>query len=287
MPEDMDKYPEESDRRRFVKGVVGGAALAGVGAGGVATVNAMTAPAGAGGGLVEFVGIDMTDGPAPRGMPQIPIEIEDDGSIRGIWPDVEEVEEEGRTIQVARRDIGPFTYSTEWFQYCGLQGAPGLRPGEDQDNYFRYTEASAYDWQTEEVDGGDPVNINDFDDYQSWGNEVGDDGVGKPAEATWRSDGVGPADTLSVMIVRSEQIEERAQQGDEIGEWLQASTQDGFIAWLNVCTHFCCVPGYKQLGESVRFGAENKVYCQCHQSVYDPFEPVSDTFIALPRPEED
>jgi len=45
-----DKYPAESGRRRFVKGVVGGAALSGVGAMGSATVNTLTTSGGVGGG---------------------------------------------------------------------------------------------------------------------------------------------------------------------------------------------------------------------------------------------
>ena len=68
-------------------------------------------------------------------------------------------------------------------------------------------------------------------------------------------------------------------------EWLQASTSEGFIAWLNKCTHFCCVPGYKQAADAARFGGEDGVYCQCHQSVYDPFSIVQTLFIARPRPD--
>ena len=41
-----DKYPSESGRRRFVKGVVGSAALSGVGVSGAATVNLTTQPSG-------------------------------------------------------------------------------------------------------------------------------------------------------------------------------------------------------------------------------------------------
>jgi Rieske Fe-S protein len=46
------------------------------------------------------------------------------------------------------------------------------------------------------------------------------------------------------------------------------------------------VPGFKALSGSANFGAEDRVYCQCHQSVYNPFEPVQKSFVALPRPEE-
>jgi Rieske Fe-S protein len=46
------------------------------------------------------------------------------------------------------------------------------------------------------------------------------------------------------------------------------------------------VPGFKHIAGSAAFDAENRVYCQCHQSVYDPFSVVSGSFVALPRPEE-
>ena len=282
-----DKYPEESDRRRFVKGVVGGAALAGIGSAGAVMVNTATDQPGGGGGITEFVGIELVSGPAPNGMPMIPVRVDDEGYLMGHWPETEEIEEAGETITVAREDMGPYTYSSEWFQYCGLQGVPGIRPDEDQDNYFRSVTAPGYEWQQEDAEPGEPLHIDQFDDYESWGNHIGDAGIGKPADATWRSEDVSPADQLQVTVIRSQLIEERAEQGDNIAAWLQESTVDGVMAYLNVCTHFCCIPGYKDLEESIRFDAENRSYCQCHQSVYDPFTPVSDTFVALPRPEDD
>ncbi len=50
---DSDKYPADSGRRRFVKGVVGGAALAGVGTTGAAAVNSATSSTGSGGGPTQ------------------------------------------------------------------------------------------------------------------------------------------------------------------------------------------------------------------------------------------
>jgi nitrite reductase/ring-hydroxylating ferredoxin subunit len=66
------------------------------------------------------------------------------------------------------------------------------------------------------------------------------------------------------------------------GGFLKEATEDGFIAWLNKCTHFCCSPGFKSDG-GARFDAADEVYCQCHQSVYDPFSPVELSFVAFPR----
>lgn len=274
---DNDKYPAETGRRRFVKGVVGAASLGAVATGtGVATTT-LTSSTGEGGGITKCKVIENTDGPAPRGMPQIPISIGDDGTISGRWPEVKEVEEAGETFTVAETDIGGVTYSTEWFQYCGVQTYEGIDPEADQDNTFRSSPSTQYEWQSE-LSGGDPLTIDHFSDYEEWSNDIGQGGLGKPAMATWRSDGT--ESTIPVQVLRSSQIEKQAQND----EWLGASTDQGVIAWLNKCTHFCCVPGYKTFAGSTRFGAEDQVYCQCHQSVYDPFSVIDTTFTALPRP---
>ncbi|WP_158056515.1 ubiquinol-cytochrome c reductase iron-sulfur subunit [Halorussus halophilus] len=284
MAAEDDKYPVESGRRRFVKGVVGSAALVGIGTGAAASINSATAPTGAGGGIVQYFGVENIDGPAPRGMPQIPIEIDDEGFVKGVWPEVREVQEQGQTFTVAEMQLGGITYSSEWFQYCGVQTYPGVAPDADQDNFFRYANSSPYEWQQEEVEAGARVNVSDFEDYESWGNGIGESGLGKPALATWRSQDVPPGGTMPVQIIRSTRFEQMAEQGNE---WISASTAQGFMANLNKCTHFCCVPGFKALPDSRKFGAANDIYCQCHQSVYDPFSIVELSFVALPRPEDE
>ncbi|MBP1922356.1 Rieske Fe-S protein [Halorubrum alkaliphilum] len=273
-----DKYPAESGRRRFVKGVVGGATLAGVGAMGSATVNSLTTAGGVGGGQTVAMTIEHTGGPAPRGLPQIPVRVDDDGFIQGIWPEVQTIEDEGFEIEVAREELGGRTYAGEWFQYCGIESQENVRPNFESDNIFR-ANPGTYDWQDETYDAGDRIHIDDFEDYDSWGNNVGNDGVGKPASATWRSEDAD-AD-LNAVVIRSERIEEAAEDD----EWLAASTDQGFMAYLNVCTHFCCIPGYKELEESARYSAEDGAYCVCHQSTYDPFTLEEALFIARPRPE--
>jgi Rieske Fe-S protein len=284
MADASDKYPAESGRRRFIKGVVGSASLAGLGTVTAATIDATTSPTGAGGGITQYYGPENTAGPAPRAMPQIPIEIDDEGFVKGLWPEPETITEQGREVTVARMQLGGITYTSEWFQYCGVQTYPGVRPDADQDNFFRYASSPPYEWQQEEVEPGDRVNVDHFEDYATWGNGIGQSGLGKPALATWRSEDVPPSGNMPVQIIRSTRIEEMAEQGNE---WVSASTQQGFYANLNKCTHFCCVPGYKALASSARFGAADEIYCQCHQSVYDPFNLVQISFVALPRPEED
>ncbi|WP_144921461.1 ubiquinol-cytochrome c reductase iron-sulfur subunit [Halorubrum salsamenti] len=274
-----DKYPAESGRRRFVKGVVGGAALSGVGAMGSATVNTLTTSGGVGGGSTVAMSIAQTGGPAPRGLPQIPVEVTDDGYIRGIWPETQTVTQEGQEIEVAQEQLGGRTYSGAWFQYCGVESQENIAPNFESDNLFRAAPGK-YEWQDETYEDGDQIHIDDFDDYAEWGNGIGDDGVGKPASVTWRSQDAD-AD-LNAIVIRSPRIEEAAQND----EWVSASTDQGFIAYLNVCTHFCCIPDYKVLEESARYDAANGTYCVCHQSTYDPFTLEESLFIARPRPDE-
>lgn len=280
MSSNEDKYPIESDRRRFVKGVVGASAIAGIGSTGAAAVNTATPPTGSGGGITPFMGIEKTGGPAPRGMPVIPVEIDDDGTIRGRWPEVVEESVQGQTEYLAQEELGGITYSSQWFQYCGKQTSPALLPQADQDNRFLSSAEAPYEWQSD-LEEGEPLNIEHFDDYKEWGNEIGSAGVGKPASATWRSDGLESANTLTVIVIRSQLVEEKAQDD----EFLEAATQDGVFAYLNVCTHFCCVPGFKVSESAERFGEGNVIYCQCHASRYDPFTILEQSFLSFPQPD--
>jgi Rieske Fe-S protein len=286
---ESDKYPEDSGRRRFVKGVVGGAALAGVGAAGATTINSATSAAGKGGGSTQAWAIENTAGPAPRGMPMIPVEIDGEGNIQGVWPEPSTTTQNGVSIQIAEIEDykgSGTTYSTEWYQYCGVESYEGVQPGYDGDNYFRSGASPAYAWQQDALSQGEQLNVDHFQDYMEWGNNVGDPGLGKPATGTWRSQDT--EDTMPVQVIRSPVIEEIANGERDVAQpvqqWVSAATEQGFIAWLNKCTHFCCVPGWKQSADAAKFGDPNHVYCQCHQSLYDPFSIVQTLFTARPRP---
>lgn len=283
MPDNIeDKYPADSSRRRFVRGVVGSAALAGVGSGTAAIVDATTTPPGAGGGAVTYRAAEQVGGPAPRGIPQVPVELDDEGYLQGIWPDLREEEVDGRLITVADMELAGQEYSSLWYQYCGIQSTPGIVPDADTDNYLRFASSSNYDWQTNEMTEGTRLHISQFEDYKDWANPIGSGGLGKPAQARWRSEDVDSRDVIPVQVIRSPIIEEAAQED----EWLQASTDEGFIAYLNQCTHFCCVPGWKTYRDAPQFDAEDIIYCQCHQSRFDPFSIVNESFFARPRPED-
>ena len=285
MPVDEDKYPEESGRRRFIKGVVGSATLAGVTAGAGASLNLATSAPGAGGGTVEFIGIELTDGPAPRGMPIVPVEIASDGTIQGRFPEAEEVTRQGRTVQIAETDVGGTTYSSTWFQYCGVQQYAGTQPGADANNAF-LAKTGTYEWMSE-LSAGDPLTLDNFSDYKEWGNGIGKSGLGKPAMGDWRNTDDGRP--MPVQVLRSPEIPKMVNgEGkysaipSDVRSFIDAATEENVMAWMDKCTHFCCVPGFKTEDYP---GAEDGVYCQCHQSIYDPFSPTKYQFVALPRPD--
>jgi len=283
---DEDKYPTDSNRRRFVKGVVGGASLIGVGTTAAAAVNTLTASTGAGGGAVRFYAVENVDGPAPRGMPMIPVQIEEregEEVLTGLWPRTYN-EDEGVAVQ---REIDgvdlPVPYRSSWFQYCGVQTYPGIDPEADQDNTFRYAAESKYTWQNEQTEQGAPMRVSDFEDYEDWSNENTSSGRGKPASGTWRSEGISDG-IIPVEVIRSPIIERMAKSGE--APWITAATERGFMAHLNKCSHFCCVPGFATSNYEGAVSATGNIYCQCHQSIYDPFSIVQKSYVALPRPTE-
>ena len=287
MPLDEDKYPAESGRRRFVKGVVGSAALSSVGAGGAAALDATTGPLGAGGGRTNFFGIENIAGPAPRGMPIIPIEITSSGELKGVAPSRAEELTDAEVKEGFNGSGVPYTWS--WFQYCGVQSYAWLSPDYESENLF-HAVPGTYDWMSD-IESNAPLTVDMFSDYEEWGNDIGRPGIGKPASASWRSQ-AEDASTIPVQVLRSTRVSQMANgEGpysdidESVRSFIKAATAQDFIVWLNKCTHFCCVPGFKAYGDSAQFGAENKVYCQCHQSVYDPFSPVLADFVALPRPD--
>lgn len=277
-----DTHPGRSSRRRFVKSVVGSSALAGVGAGAVSTMDLTTQPSGEAGGPTPYAGIERMGGPAPRGLPYVPVTTDADGYLMGVWPDTDQRVRGGNVFEVAEMELGGRTYSTEWFQYCGRQDADSVRPEADRDNYLRSVASRGYDWQREALEPGQRIHLDHLQEYETWGNGIGSDGVGKPAEARWRSG--GDEDThLPVTLIRSTRVADVIEAGGAEGRWMDAASAEHVLAYLNVCTYSCCMPGYKRYTHATNFGAVDGVYCQCHQSTFDPFSVAFDTFVALPR----
>ncbi|MFB6222209.1 MAG: hypothetical protein ABEH86_00870 [Haloarcula sp.] len=116
-------------------------------------------------------------------MPLAPLEISD-GALKGVWSSVTEMTEGGQTFRIAEQKLGGMTYSQRWFQYCGLEGAAGLAPNPDRDEFLRST--ATYGWQSQ-LDDGDKLRVEHFADYESWCNGIGSDGLGKPTITTFAS----------------------------------------------------------------------------------------------------
>jgi len=207
--------------------------------------------------------IEKTGGPAPRGLPQVPVEVTDDGYIRGIWPETQTITQEGQEIQVAQEQLGGKTYTGAWYQYCGVESQENIEPDyEAEDNLFRAAPGK-YDWMDEVYDEGERIHIDDFDDYDEWGNRIGDDGVGKPASVTWRSQNAETA--LNVNVIRSSRIEEAVENSGD--EWLEASTDQGSSRTSTSVRTSAVSPTTRcsrsRLGTTPRTGSTASVTSQC------------------------
>ncbi len=277
---DSDNYPNKS-RRRFVAKLVGAGILANVASMGIMSIDLLTQKSGIGGGNITFIGNEMVAGPAPRGMPLIPLTIEN-GEIIGRAPKPSEGEQ-NPTI-----DIAGIEYGMDWFQYCGLQNYPGIQPQFESDNKLYYT---GREWHSD-MDG-EVMTVDHFEDWEQYQGsaENAEQGLGKPAWGTWRSQGVEQTIPISIIKTDKQSLLDGAQT-DQARQWVDEACPEGFICWLNKCTHFCCVPqGFQTsdygCGESGSVCSANMIYCQCHQSRYDPFQVLSQDFVAYPRPQPD
>jgi Rieske Fe-S protein len=252
------------DRRSFVKacaGVGAGGALAAAGFGmfqpvsdvGVEIVN------------ISYPGVRVLPGsPAPYGLPLIPLEITDDGYLRG-RPDAAENQ-------------------LKWYKYCSHEQAPGTFPDDDAENVLRYDVsedkiAKGFDaWFVDNLD--DQMHYSDFpkeppnEDWQEY------PGVG--AAARWRSEGVDPESKITAIVIRAPkellgfESQVPAPQAEEIRSgWFPEhpdDSEDIFMACCSFCTHFCCVPDFHTAELAKSSGYGETIFCTCHLSRYDPFQ---------------
>lgn len=253
---------EGFDRRSFIKacagvGAAGAAAAAGVGMLRPLTdVNVEIVP-------ITYPGVRVMDGsPAPYGLPLIPLEITDEGQLRGV-PDA-------------------FDGQLQWYRYCGHERSPGALPNWDGDNLLRYH-------VTEErlAKGLDAWYVDDIDDVIEWSDFPQDtpdplfeDFPGAGAPFRWRSEGQPSESTLTGMVFRApaDLLDFTAsvvpQQTEEIQEWMPQHPEDPdsvLFASASMCTHFCCVARFHEDRLAVQSGYGDKIFCTCHLSRYDPF----------------
>lgn len=153
------------------------------------------------------------------------------------------------------------TEHLEWLWYCGLNQFPGIRPGATDDDTFTFAEPpeGTDAWYGDLA--GQAMRRRDFLD------RAGEGPVG--ANGTWRKVG---GQAIPVIVVH-------------LGDRAPAEATDGFLATSGKCVHLCCVPGYNQSRQRFDHDADDRIYCTCHHSVYDPRVVVERTYLAERPPE--
>lgn len=245
------------DRRRFVKACVATAGAATLGASGLSLAMGSVQPRPAPAAVVSYYGAHKVDGPALRGVPYVPITVRD-----GVF--------------VGKPELGGESI-LRWYAYCGHGRAPGLQPGFTDDDrlYCHVAEEklrTLTPWYADLL--GKPLRPGDFPD------------VGFGAPFVWRSQGQSGANLLTGLLVRVGETRApvaprppgRALAQEEVDFVRREVFHGEFVAVSTFCTHFCCLPGWREDPEARRRGAWESAYCPCHGSAYRPEEPVRYAF---------
>lgn len=245
------------DRRSFVKACVGTAGAATVAASGLSLAMGTVEPRPAPGPVVTYFGAHKVAGPAPRGVPYVPVTVKD-----GVFV--------GKTT-LRGESVLP------WYAYCGHAAAPGLREDFTRDNVLTCHVAeeklrTLSPWYRDLL--GKPLRPEDFPDA----------GFGAPF--AWRSQGQSGAALLTGLLVRVDGVRAPAgvkRPGKALSEedfaFVKREVFHGdFVAVSTFCTHFCCVPGWREDAAARAAGAWDRAYCACHGSAYEPREPALYSF---------
>ncbi|HUR69848.1 MAG TPA: hypothetical protein VM370_11440 [Candidatus Thermoplasmatota archaeon] len=259
------------DRRSFVKACVTTAGVGALAASGIGLAAGLEIPRKAGLPPVRYFGCHRVGGPAPRGIPYIPITIENGTLV-------------GKTSIPHYKAGEPDINILEWYKYCGHSGAPGLQPDFTKDNTLTYLAKEEYEhiitpWFKPYLD--QPVKVDQFP-AENFG-----------AAFKWRSEGQSGSNVLTGIIIRApvsqlERVTSAKPPGKPISEdefaWVRKNIwhEEGgnvFIGVSSFCTHFCCAPGYRESEKLARpRDAWDNIFCTCHNSNYNYRQPVSFTF---------
>lgn len=255
------------DRRSFVKTCVGVAGAGALAASGLGLAAGLAIPRKPGGAVLNYYGAHRVAGPAPRGVPYIPVTVEN-----GVFV--------GKT-SIPTPDGSGEVNTLEWYKYCGHAGAPGLQPDFTEDNTLTYFIAeeklkSITPWFKDLL--GKPIRPEDFP------------GDGFGASFIWRSANQTGPNVLTGVLIKAppREIEmttavvppAKALQGDEDFEYVRTNVfHENFIGVSTFCTHFCCIPGYKEAEALARpRNAWENMFCTCHNSNYNYRQPVRYSF---------
>ena len=259
------------DRRSFVKTCVGVAGAGALAASGLGMAAGLAIPRAPGEPPVRYFGAHRVGGPAPRGIPFIPITLNADGVF------------EGKTT-IPTLDGSGEVDVLEWYKYCGHSGAPGLKADFTNDNRLIYLAKEEYEhiitpWFKPYLN--QPVKAEHFPA----------DNFG--AAFQWRSAGQGGANVLTGVIIRiaksdvklvSSTVPPAKPITQSEYEWLLKNVfveHEGslYAGISSFCTHFCCAPGYRESEKLARpRAAWDNIFCTCHNSNYNHREPVAFSF---------
>ncbi len=260
MPEDNAPFepPTGVDRRAFVKGAMGAAALGVAGAAGfgifkqAAIVKPSTVK------LVKYLGAKVLVGsPAPRGIPLIPVRVNEEGFVEGVPQDEDE------------------NY-LDWYRYCSHENAPGLaNPEFTKDNIIEYflteeklvkagAKAAERWWYHDKLE--QPIRADDF--LRAKGSGIKADGYGAGAAFRWRSAGQAGNNIITGVLLKLHPDDFKGVDRETLERFMDM--EHHLIAFSTYCTHFCCVPGFREDPTADQLGFWDMIFCTCHNSRYDP-----------------
>lgn len=259
------------DRRSFVKACVTTAGVGALAASGLGMAAGLALPRKPGLAPVRYFGTHRVAGPAPRGLPYIPIALDGNTFV-------------GKTSVPHYEPGQPDINTLEWYKYCGHSGAPGLQPDFTDDNTLTYLAKEEYEqsitpWFKEYLE--EPVKVDQFPA----------DNFG--AAFVWRSEGQSGSAVLTGVIIRVAKSQMKLvtsavppakpisqREFDWAMENLFVEREGSvYIGVSSFCTHFCCAPGYREAEKLARpRAAWDNIFCTCHNSNYNFREPVAFTF---------
>jgi len=271
MDEENGPYTQEPptgvDRRTFVKGAMGAAAVGVAGAAGFVLFKqaAIVKPTNI--KNVQYLGAKvLTGSPAPRGLPLIAIRVNEEGLLEAL----PEVDGENHL---------------DWYRYCSHEKAPGLAdPGFTDDNTIEYflteeklvqagAEAEERWWYANKL--GDKITAADFANQP----------YGSGAAFRWRSQGLSGNDVVTGIVLKLRPEEFKGVSEDTLADYMDM--EHHLIGVSSFCTHFCCVPGWKEDPTADKLGFWDMIFCTCHNSRYDPRDIVEYRFDLKLEIEED
>jgi Rieske Fe-S protein len=261
--------PRRMSRRAFAKGCLYATAAAAVGGGAAATFLPLALTDKTPPKRIDYIGATLVSGPAPQGIPLLPLAKGPDGEVRG-----------------NASPPGVPGGVLDWYRYCAHEKTVGLQRGfAPKDEALRYfltpeKEESIGALREQNPARGDigwflgklgqVVRVADFQD------------VGYGAGVNWRSEGQSGKNIISAIVVRvdTSQLTFKNAKEDVVrnGFIVDTGNDTGLLAYVTFCKHFCCVPGWHESPLALKQGFFDKMFCTCHFSVYDPLQIKGDFF---------